>query len=41
MKKEEQRTIAKPRDIYEAFVLELQQWSRSGKAPRQADQDLA
>ena len=41
MKKEEQRTIVKPRDIYEAFVLELQQWSRSGKAPRQADQDLA
>lgn len=41
MKMEEQRTAAKPRDIYEAFVLELQQWSRSGKAPRQADQDLA
>ena len=41
MKMEEQQTASKPRDIYEAFVLELQQWSRNGKPPRQADQDLA
>ena len=37
----EEQPVFTGRDIYESFAMELQQWSRTGKAPYQADQDLA